>query len=113
MPSVGSGSRSKEDTHLGKCIVMYADLRQVGTMERIDRTDPHRKMRRHTRRIGGDRINTIIWFEEVGAERIPQKSITRSVYKKQMREYWATLCPTYLYRAQRMRIYTNTSNNDD
>ncbi len=59
-------------------------------LKKIDTTDTQRKLRRHTRRLGGVRINTIIWFEEVGAERIPQKSIKimRSAYKKSMYNYW-------------------------
>jgi len=80
-----------------------------------DDTNPHRKMRRHTRRLAGRRYKTIIWFDEVGAERIPQKSIkkiTRSVYKKQMREYWRTLCPERIARAQRMRVYTKSEDDN-
>ena len=73
-----------------------------------DETNPHRKMRRHTRRLAGRRYKTIIWFDEVGAERIPQKSIKvmRSAYKKTMMEYWWTLDPKYAKRAQTMRVYT-------
>jgi hypothetical protein len=84
-------------------------------MEMIDRTDPYRKMRRHTRRLPGVMPKTIIWFEEVGAERIPQKSIKimRSAYKKTIDNYWRTLDPRYLDRAQRMRHYTQSSENND
>ena len=81
-------------------------------MEKIDRTDTNRKMRRHTRRCPGVMPKTIIWFEEVGAERIPQKSIKvmRSAYKKTMMEYWWTLDPRYAKRAQTMRVYTCDDN---
>ena len=78
-----------------------------------DDTNPHRKMRRITRRLPGVMYKTRVWFEEVGAERIPQKSIKvmRSAYKKTMMEYWWTLDPKYAKRAQEMRVYT-CDNND-
>lgn len=81
-------------------------------MERIDRTDPHRKMRRHTRRMPGVMPKTIVWFEEVGAERKPQKmrKVMRSAYKKTMMEYWWSLDPRYAKRAQTMRVYTCDDN---
>jgi hypothetical protein len=84
-------------------------------LKRSDNTNPHRKMRRHTRKCGGVRYKTIIWFEEVGAERIPQKSINvmRSAYKKTLKEYWRTLDPLYIIRAQRMRMYTKNGENDN
>jgi hypothetical protein len=83
-------------------------------LAKYDETDPLRKSRRHTRRLAGRRYKTIIWFEEVGAERIPQKSIkiVRSAYKKTIREYWRTLCPDMLARAQRMRVYTDSGDDN-
>lgn len=84
-------------------------------MEKTDNTDINRKLRRHTRRCPGVMPKTIIWFEEVGAERIPQKSIKimRSAYKKTVANYWRTLDTRYLDRAQRMRVYTKSSENND
>lgn len=84
-------------------------------MEKTDNTDINRKLRRHTRRCPGVMPKTIIWFEEVGAERIPQKSIKimRSAYKKTVANYWRILDTRYLDRAQRMRVYTKSSENND
>jgi hypothetical protein len=77
-------------------------------LARADKTDPHRKMRRMKRRLDGTMYKTVIWFEWYGAERIPQKSIKimRSAYKKTIAEYWRTLDPTYMEKAQCMRMYT-------
>ena len=90
-------------------------------LKKIDTTDPQRKLRRHTRRLGGVRINTIIWFEEVGAERIPQKSIKimRSAYKKVIGSYWYYLelgnpdaAAKYAERAQHMSKYVKSPDPD-
>jgi hypothetical protein len=77
-------------------------------MERIDNTDPGRKLRRHTRRLPGVMPKTIIWFEEVGAEAKPQKMVRRSAYVKIMRKYWRSLDPQYRERAQRMSKYVKS-----
>ena len=82
-----------------------------------DDTNPHRKMRRTTRRLPGVMYKTRIWFEEVGAERIPQKSIKimRSAYKKTMGSYWyylqlgrPELAAQYRDRAQHMSKYVKS-----
>jgi hypothetical protein len=98
---------------LGMSTAMFAGLRQVDIMDlkSSDDTVPGRKLRRHTRRLGGDRINTIIWFEEVGAERNTSEKVSqvmRSAYKKTMLEYWATLRPEFAERAQHMTKYVKS-----
>ena len=84
-------------------------------LAKADTTDPQRKMRRWTRRLAGRRYKTVIWFERHGAERIPQKSIKvmRSAYKKTTDDYWRTLDPRYIQRAQRMRKYVGTDDDND
>lgn len=42
-----------------------------------DDTDPNRVMRR-IRTVNGRKIKTRIYFESIGAERIPQKSVNNS-----------------------------------
>ena len=69
-----------------------------------DDTDPNRVMRR-IRTVNGRKIKTRIYFEVIGAERIPQKSIMKSNYRKQMYRYWADLCPQRRERAERMSKY--------
>ena len=116
-------SITRGDMRLGMCIVMSAGSRQVDIMDlkESDQTNPHRKMRRHTRRLAGRRSKTIIWFEELGAERIPQKSIKimRSAYKKTMGSYWYYLtlgrpdqAAKYAERAQHMSKYVKSPDPD-
>ena len=116
-------SISKGATHPGMCIVMFAGSRQGDTMDlkESDQTNPHRKMRRHTRRLDGTMSKTIIWFETIGAERIPQKSIKimRSAYKKTIQEYWYWIdkgqpdrAARYAERAQHMSKYVKSPDPD-
>lgn len=72
-----------------------------------DDTDPNR-VRRMIRTVNGRKIKTRIYFECNGAERIPQKSITKSNYRKQMLRYWVDLCPQRRERAQRMTKYVKS-----
>ena len=110
---------SRGGMHLGTCIAMYAGLRQGDIMDMadVDTTDPHRKMRRYRIRVPGLTVKTRIWFDEVGAERIPQKSIKimRSAYKKTMDHYWhyinlgnPELAAEYAERAQHMSKYVKS-----
>ena len=71
-----------------------------------DDTDPNRVLRR-IRTVNGRKIKTRHWFDTVGAERIPQKSIKiiRSVYVKTMWDYWRTGDPRIRERAERMSKY--------
>jgi hypothetical protein len=81
---MGQTSRaSRRDSKIGATVVL----------REWDNTDPARKMRRTTVRIPGVMYKTRVWFEEVGAERIPQKSIKimRSAYKKTQMDYWLYL----------------------
>ena len=57
----------------GTSIAMSVGSIQVGIMERIDRTDPGRKLRFEKRR-NGRRIKTRRWFDKTGASEIPQKT---------------------------------------
>ncbi len=59
---------------LGTFIVMCVDYIQGDTMERIDTTPLFRRIR-FRKRVNGRRVKTRVWFDETGAERIPQKSI--------------------------------------
>lgn len=86
-------------------------------LKESDTTNPHRKMRRWTRRTPGIMYKTQVWFEEVGAERIPQKSIKimRSAYKKTIQEYWYWIdkgqpdrAAQYAERAQHMSKYVKS-----
>ena len=72
-----------------------------------DDTDPNRVMRR-IRTVRGRRVKTRIWFEVNGAERIPQKSIIKSNYRKQMLRYWVDLNPQRRERAQHMTKYVKS-----
>ena len=116
-------SISKVVTRLGMCIAMFAGLRQVVTMDlkESDQTNPHRKMRRHNRRLPGTMYKTIIWFEDIGAERIPQKSIKimRSAYKKTIQKYWYWIekgqpnrAAPYAKRAEGMSKYVKSPDPD-
>lgn len=58
---------------LGTFIVMYVDRTQGDIMERIDTTPLHRRIR-FRKRVHGRRVKTRLWFDDTGAERIPQKS---------------------------------------
>ena len=74
-----------------------------------DDTDPNRVLRR-IRTVNGRKIKTRHWFEPIGAERIPQKSIKiiRSVYTKTMMDYWRTGDPRIRERAERMSKYVKS-----
>ena len=109
--------------HLGTYIAMFAGFRQgdIMDMAESDTTNPHRKMRRYRSRIPGVMYKTRVWFEEVGAERIPQKSIKimRSAYKKVIGSYWYYLelgrpdqAAKYAERAQHMSKYVKSPDPD-
>ena len=117
------GYISRGDTPLGTYIVMYVECTQGDIMDlnKVDTTNPHRKMRRWTRRTPGIMYKTKVWFDEVGAERIPQKSIKimRSAYKKTMGSYWyyleigrPDLAARYGERAQHMSKYVKSPDPD-
>jgi hypothetical protein len=109
---MGQTSRaSRRDSKIGATVVL----------REWDNTDPARKMRRTTVRIPGVMYKTRVWFEEVGAERIPQKSIKimRSAYKKVMGSYWyylelgnLDLAAKYAERAQHMSKYVKSPDPD-
>lgn len=86
-----------------------------------DNTNPARKLRRTIVRIPGVMYKTRVWFDEVGAERIPQKSIKtmRSAYKKTIGSYWyylelgnTDLAAKYAERAQHMSKYVKSPDPD-
>ena len=72
-----------------------------------DDTDPNRVMR-WIRTVNGRKIKTRIYFEVIGAERIPQKSIIRSRYRLAMWDYWETGDPRIRERAERMSKYVKS-----
>ena len=72
-----------------------------------DDTDPNR-VRRMIRTVNGRKIKTRIYFECNGADRVPQKSIIKSNYRKQMLRYWVDLDPQRRERAQRMTKYVKS-----
>ena len=74
-----------------------------------DDTDPNRVMRR-IRTVNGRKIKTRHYFDVIGAERIPQKSIKtiRSVYVKTMWDFWETGDPRIRERAERMFKYVKS-----
>ena len=74
-----------------------------------DDTDPNRVMRR-IRTVNGRKIKTRHYFEVVGAERIPQKSIKiiRSRYRLTMWDYWEIGDPRIRERAERMSKYVKS-----
>ena len=72
-----------------------------------DDTDPNR-VRRMIRTVNGRKIKTRIYFEQSGAERIPQKSIIRSRYRLTMWDYWETGDPRIRERAERMSKYVKS-----
>ena len=58
----------------------------------------------------GDRIKSRRWLDRDGAERdTSENKIVRSVYRKLMRSYWDTLDPRTKERAERIRIYTQST----
>ncbi len=57
----------------GTSIVMSVGFTQVGTMERIDRTDPDRKLR-FVRTINGRRVKSRVWFDKNGARKTPKET---------------------------------------
>ena len=90
-------------------------------LKESDTTNPHRKMRRFKSKLPGVMYKTRVWFDEVGAERIPQKSIKimRSAYKKRNMNYWyylqlgnTDLAVHNRERAQRMSKYVKSPDPD-
>ena len=63
----------------GTSIVMSVGFTQVGIMERIDTTDPDRKLR-FIRTVNGRRVKSRRWFEVTGAREIPQKTRDQESY---------------------------------
>lgn len=74
MPGVGAEYPSKVAMHLGTSTVMYAGSIRGGIMESVDTTPLARKIR-FRKTLYGRRIKTQLWFDDSGAEQIPQKSI--------------------------------------
>lgn len=77
-------------------------------MERTDSADHYYKISRRRTTWRGGKYYTMRRLPRYGAERIPQKSIIRSVYRKHMRDYWIQLDPKSLELAQQMTIYCSS-----
>ena len=63
----------------GTSIVMSVDCIQVGIMERIDTTDPDRKLR-FVRTVNGRRVKSRRVFEVIGAREIPKETRDQESY---------------------------------
>ncbi len=61
---------------LGTSIAMSVGSIQVGIMERIDNTDPDRKLR-FMKRVNGRRLKTRVWFDKTGAREITSGNKTK------------------------------------
>ena len=55
---------------------MSVGFTRVGTMERIDTTDPDRKLR-FIRTVNGIRVKSRFWFDKTGAREIPKEKTKR------------------------------------
>ena len=97
--------------HLGTYTVRIVGITRGDTMDlsKYDRTQLDAKWRRQCWR-NGNRVKTRLWLDRNGAKRdTSENKIVRSVYRKLMREYWITQDPRIKERAERMRIYTQTT----
>ncbi len=74
MLAVGDVYTSRVAMRLGTSTATCAESIRGGTVEKVDTTPLARKIR-FRKTINGIRINTQLWFDDSGAERIPQKSI--------------------------------------
>ena len=89
----------------GMSIVTYAGSLRGDIMEMIDDTPLNCRLSRECWR-DGVRYKTRTLLVPDGAEGdTSEKQILRSVYKKLMIQYWATLRPEFAERAQRMSKY--------
>ena len=111
VPDAGNESVLRANLHLGTYIVRIVGLTRGDTMDlsKYDRTQLDAKWRRQCWR-NGNRVKTRMWLDRNGAKRdTSENKIVRSVYRKLMRDYWITLDPRTKERAERMRIYTQTT----
>ena len=111
VPSAGSESGSRANSPLGTCIVRIVGITRGGIMEisEYDETQLDAKWRLQCWR-DGSRIKSRRWLDRDGAKRdTSENKIVRSVYRKTMRSYWDTLDPRIKERAERIRIYTQTT----
>ncbi len=76
---VGGESSSRGDMPPGTSIVMSVGSILVGTMERIDTTDPDRKLR-FVRTVNGIRIKSRRVFEVIGARETPKEKRDQESY---------------------------------
>ncbi len=76
VPGVGDVSSSRGDMLRGTSIVMSVGSIQVGIMERIDTTDPDRKLR-FIRTVNGIRVKSRFWFDKTGAREITSGNKTK------------------------------------
>ena len=74
MLAVGAAYTSRVAMRLGTSTAAFAAFIRGGIVERVDITPLGRKIR-FRKTINGIRIKTQLWFDDIGAERIPQKSI--------------------------------------
>jgi hypothetical protein len=90
---------------LGMSIVTFVGSLRGDIMERIDDTPLNHRLSKLCWR-NGVRYKTWTLLVPDGAEGdTSEKQIVRSVYRKMMIEYWATLRPEFAERAQRMSKY--------
>lgn len=68
----------------------------------------YEKVGRHGVRHNGRHRYYLLTPRKSGAERIPQKSIIKSNYRKQMIRYWVDLCPQRRERAQHITKYVKS-----
>ena len=95
----------------GTYIVKIVGITRVDTMDlsKYDETQLDAVWRVQCWR-DGSRIKTRKWLDRDGAKRdTSENKIVRSVYRKLMRSYWDTLDPRTKERAERIRIYTQTT----
>ena len=95
--------------HLGTYIAMSVGSIQVGIMDlnRFDTTHLHgvwRVTRVHP--YTSRKVKSVRWLDLDGAREIPQKTrVIRSLYRRQMQDYWRSLDPNQRERAERMSKY--------
>ena len=111
VPDAGSESGSRANLPLGAYIVRIVGITLGDTMDlsKYDRTQLTDKWRQQCWR-DGNRVKTRMWLDRNGAKRdTSENKIVRSVYRKLMRSYWETLDPRIKERAERIRIYTQST----
>ena len=93
----------------GTSIAMSVGSTQVGIMDlnRYDTTHLHgvwRVTRVHP--YTSRKVKSVRWLDMDGAREIPQKTrVIRSLYRREMQEYWRSLDPKKRERAERMSKY--------